>query len=209
MTENLEKHIPKHQEEGSRVASAVESALIGDRACFEELITTYQEKIFRMVYYRTGSRMDAEDLTQDTFMKAFKSLNTLKDNKRFGSWLFSIAVNRGRDFQKKKRLLVFFGLEQDIKNPDTSDVEIHDDPHDVNHLMRQEFWGHVRRLMEKLSRWEREVFLLRFLDQLTIKEIAQTFKSTFNITPKVEVVPYGTMKSGKVERFVDLRTPST
>jgi len=173
MTENLEKHIPKHQEEGSRVASAVESALAGDRACFEELITIYQEKIFRMVYYRTGSRMDAEDLTQDIFMKAFRGLHTLKDKKRFGSWLFSIAVNRVRDFQKQKRLLVFFDLERDVKDPDTSNMEIHDDPHGINHLMRQEFWGHVRRLMEKLSRWEREVFLLRFLDQLTIREIAQ------------------------------------
>ena len=178
MTENREKHIPQHQEEGSRVALAVESALAGDRACFEELITIYQEKIFRLVYYRTGSRMDAEDLTQDIFMKAFKSLHTLKDKERFGSWLFSIAVNKVRDFHKKKRLLVFFGLEQDIKNPDTSDVEIHDDPHGVNHIMRQEFWGHVRRLMEKLSQWEHEVFLLRFLDQLTIKEIAQTLSKS-------------------------------
>ena len=173
MTENLEKHIPKHQEEGFRVATAVESALAGDQACFEELITIYQEKIFRMVYYRTGSRMDAEDLTQDIFMKAFRGLHSLKDKKRFGPWLFSIAVNRVSDFQKKKQLLVFFGLEMDMKNPDTSNMEIHDDPHGVNHLMRQEFWGHVRRFMEKLSQWEREVFLLRFLDQLTIREIAQ------------------------------------
>ena len=174
MTENLEKHIPKHQEEDPRVALAVESALAGDRACFEELITIYQEKIFRMVYYRTSSRMDAEDLTQDIFMKAFRSLHTLKDKKRFGSWLFSIAVNRVRDFHKKKRLFVFFDLERDVKDSDTSNMELHDDPQGVNHLMKQEFWGHVKRFMEKLSRWEREVFHLRFLDELTIREIAQT-----------------------------------
>lgn len=174
MTESLDKHIPNQQEEGSRVASAVESALAGDRACFEELITIYQEKIFRMVYYRTNSRMDAEDLTQDIFMKAFRSLHTLKDKKLFGSWLFSIAVNRVRDFHKKKRLLVFFDLERDVKDLETSNMELHGDPQEINHLMRQEFWGHVRRFTEKLSRWEREVFLLRFLDQLTIREIAQT-----------------------------------
>ena len=178
MTENLEKHIPENQEEGSRVASAVESALAGDRACFEELITIYQEKIFRLVYYRTGSQMDAEDLTQDIFMKAFKSLHTLKDKKRFGPWLFSIAVNRVRDFHKKKRLFVFFDLERDVKDSDTSNMELHDDPQGVNHLMKQEFWGHVKRFMEKLSRWEREVFLLRFLDQLTIREIAQTLSKS-------------------------------
>jgi len=178
MTENLEKHIPKHQEESSLVASAVESALAGDRASFEELITIYQEKIFSMVYYRTGSHMDSEDLTQDIFMKAFRSLHTLKDKTRFRSWLYSIAVNRVRDFHKKKRFLVFFDREGEMKDSDTSNMEIHDEPQEVDHLMRQEFWGHVRNFTDKLSRWEREVFLLRFLDQLTIREMAQALSKS-------------------------------
>lgn len=178
MTDNLEQHRPKHQEEGSRVASAVESALAGDRASFEELITIYQEKIFQMVYYRTGSRMDAEDLTQDIFMKAFRSLNTLKDKTRFRSWLFSIAVNRVRDFHRKKQILQFFDRDGDMRDPDTSNVEMHDEPQEVNHVMRQEFWGHVKNFSDKLSRGEREVFFLRFLDELTIREIAQTLSKS-------------------------------
>ena len=178
MTKNIEKHIPKNQEEDPRVASKVASALDGDRASFEELMNIYKEKIFRMVYYRTGSRMDAEDLTQDIFMKAFTNLHTLKDKTRFRSWLFSIAVNRVRDFHKKKRFLVFFDRGENMKDPDTSNMEMHDDPQEVNHMMRQEFWSHVRNFADKLSRWEREVFLLRFLDQLTIREIAQTLSKS-------------------------------
>jgi RNA polymerase sigma-70 factor (ECF subfamily) len=178
MTKNSEKNMPNNQEEGSRMASIVESALAGDRASFEKLIALYEEKIFRMVFYRTGSHMDAEDLTQDIFMKAFKSLNTLKDKSLFRSWLFSIAVNRVRDFHKKKRFLVFFDHEEDMKDPDTSNMKTHDDPQEVNHMMRQEFWGHVRNFADKLSRWEREVFLLRFLDELTIKEIAQALSKS-------------------------------
>ena len=102
MTENREKHIPKHQEEGSRVTLAVESALAGDRACFEELITIYQEKIFRLVYYRTGTRMDAEDLTQDIFMKAFKNIGDFEEKSSFSSWLFSITMNVSLDARKSK-----------------------------------------------------------------------------------------------------------
>jgi len=63
-------------------------------------------------------------------------------------------------------------------DPDNSSMEIHDDTQEVNNLMRQEFWGHVRNFMDKLSRWEREVFLLRFMDQLTIREIAQSLSKS-------------------------------
>lgn len=63
--------------------------------------------------------------------------------------------------------------------------------------------------MDRSFRGEINSFDKSIATDLLAKEIAHTFKSTFNITPKVEVVPHGTMKSGKVERFVDLRTPST
>jgi len=177
-----EKGMPERQVrakvEDSRVALAVKSTLDGDLASFEQLVNIYQERIYRMAHYRTGSPMDAEDLTQDIFVKAFKGLPTLKDRERFGPWLYSIAVNRIRDFQKKKRLFVFFGVEGDRKGLEVSDTKVHDNPQGVNDLMRQEFWGQLRSLMKKLSRWEREVFLLKYLDQLTIREISQVLNKS-------------------------------
>lgn len=164
--------------EDSCVALAVKSTLDGDLASFEQIVNTYQERIFRMAYYRTSSRMDAEDLTQDIFIKAFNGLPTLKDLERFRPWLYSIAVNRIRDFQKKKRLFVFFGVEGERKGLEVSDIKIHDNPQGVNDLMRQEFWRQLRSLMKKLSRWEREVFLLKYLDQLTIREISQVLNKS-------------------------------
>ena len=164
--------------EDSRVASAVKSTLDGDRAGFDQIVTIYQERIFRMAYYRTGSRMDAEDLTQDIFIKALKGLPTLKDIEHFGPWLFSIARNRIRDFKKKKQLLVFFGIEGERKGYELSDIETHDNPQGVKDILRKEFWDQLKSLMEKLSRWEREVFLLKYLDQLTIREISQVLNKS-------------------------------
>ena len=161
-----------------QVTSLARRAKDGDRGAFDQLVELFQEPIFRMVYYRTGSNMDAEDLTQDIFMKAFRSLHTLKDKTRFRSWLFTIAVNRVRDFHKKKRFLVFFDREGEMKDPDASHMEINDDSKEVTHMMRREFWDHVRNFADKLSRWEREVFLLRFLDDLTIREIAQALSKS-------------------------------
>jgi len=68
------------------IPALVEKARAGSRIAFEQLVDLFQEDIFRTVYYRTRSRMDAEDLTQDIFIKAFKNLSGLK------------AFDRLRDF---------------------------------------------------------------------------------------------------------------
>jgi RNA polymerase sigma factor (sigma-70 family) len=80
----------------------VDQAKAGSRAAFEELVALYHEDIFRRAHYRTRSRMDAEDLTQEIFMRARR----LKSVDRFRGWLYSTALNRVRDFHRKRRFLV-------------------------------------------------------------------------------------------------------
>ncbi|MGD8502362.1 MAG: RNA polymerase sigma factor [Syntrophobacterales bacterium] len=157
----------------SHVTFLVEKARAGSTAAFEQLVDLFQEKIFRMIYYRTRSRMDAEDLMQEIFIKAFKNLPQLRKSEMFKGWLFSIAVNRVRDFQRKKRVLSLFGTLGEADEFDQPDASTSDNPDALNHLIRQDFWRQVSLLLDKLSRLEREVFLLRFMDHLGIAEIAQ------------------------------------
>ena len=158
-------------EDSSRVGDLAERAQAGSRSSFEQLIHMFQDKIFRMVYYRIGSRMDAEDLTQDIFEKALRNLKGLREVKRFRPWLFSIAVNRVRDFKRKKRVLVFLGGKDERENLGHEDRVPHNSPQTLRHLLRREFWEQMRNFLDKLGRSEREVFILRFLDQLSIREI--------------------------------------
>ncbi|MBE9572679.1 MAG: RNA polymerase sigma factor [Proteobacteria bacterium] len=163
----------------SEIALLAERAQAGNRFSFERLMDMFQGDIFRLVYYRTGSHMDAEDLTQDVFIKAFKGLSGLKDVYRFRPWLLSIAVNRVRDFRRKKKLLFFLkNSEEEMDEWDKADREGYDNPEAFNHLVRKEFWENMGRFTNKLSRWEREVFHLRFLDQLGIKEIAMVLSKS-------------------------------
>jgi RNA polymerase sigma-70 factor, ECF subfamily len=74
-----------------------EQAVNGDKKAFEQLVRKYRESIFSMVYFRTQSRMDAEDLTQDIFMNAYGSISRLKDSSLFKTWLYRIAVNKLND----------------------------------------------------------------------------------------------------------------
>ena len=158
---------------GSQVTSLVKEARAGSRTAFEQLVDLFQEDIFRMVFYRTRSAMDAEDLAQDIFMQAFKNLSGLKAVDRFRSWLYSIALNRVRDFNRKKRFRSLFYSFNDSHEVAQAYAKTNDHHEALDNLMIQDFWKQIRLLLDKLSRMEREVFLLRFMDHLSIKEISR------------------------------------
>ena len=63
-----------------------------------------------MVFYRTHSRMDAEDLTQDVMLKAYRHIARLKSPEVFRSWLYRIAVNRVKDYYRRKKFKSLFGF---------------------------------------------------------------------------------------------------
>ena len=144
----------------------------GSRKAFTELVDLFQDDIFKMVFYRIRKQMDAEDITQEVFMQAYKNLSSLKKVDRFKSWLFSIAVNRVRDFNRKKRFRALFKMSDGNDEIKTAEPQINDNPEPINELMRQDFWKQIGLIFDKLPLMEREVFLLRFLDHLSIKEIS-------------------------------------
>ncbi len=156
----------------------VKRAKAGSRSAFSELVDLFQDDIFKMVFYRTRTQMDAEDITQEVFMQAFRKLSGLKKVERFKSWLFSIAINRVRDFSRKKRFRALFKMPDGTDELKTAESQINDNPEPVNELMRQDFWKQIGLILDKLPRMEREVFLLRFMDHLNIKEISRALKKS-------------------------------
>lgn len=173
-----EQHHGVTPDASTEVAQWVEKAKAGNRMALAQLADLFHRDIFRMVYFRTRSTMDAEDLTQDIFLKAFNNMSKLKEVKRFKSWLFSIAANRVRDFYRKKRFQRVFSSFSDNQEKCQSDSEVDDSPDALNSLMRQDFWKHVESLLDKLSKMEKEVFILRFVDHLSIREVSQALKKS-------------------------------
>lgn len=152
----------------------VDKARDGDRVAFNHLADQFQKQIYQMVYYRTNSRMDAEDITQDVFLQAYKNIRRLNSSVVFRSWLFRIAVNRVRDFYRKKRFQSLFGFISMDQETVRETEEMAVDPAAEKELQRQDFWRQVEQMLASLSRMEREVFLLRFFDQLTLKEVGES-----------------------------------
>jgi len=148
----------------------------GERNAFEKLADMFWGDIFRMIYYRTGSRMDAEDLAQEVFLKAFRKLPGLKESGRFKPWLYSIALNLVRDFHRRKKVLSIFVLSSDAETSGPGPETGRAGEDALEELARREFWQKVRRFTRELPRAEREVFTLRFLDQLSIRETAEALE---------------------------------
>ncbi len=145
----------------------------GDRMAFDRLINHFWSDIVRLAYYRTGSAPDAEDLAQEIFLKAFRSIKSLRDPKRFKPWLYRIAVNKVKDHHRRQRLRSILASpsgQEDEPRPEPADLE---SPSPLDLAARRQFWRLVGDFCAGLPRREREVFTLRFLDQLTISEIAQ------------------------------------
>ncbi len=159
-------------------ASLVREARQGGQLAFQRLVDRYHGAIFRMVYYRIRSRADAEDLTQDIFIKAFRRLSGLKNDAYFRSWLYRIAVNRIRDHLRKKRFRALFVSADDDAGTDPPWPEdAPGQPADVEQqVARREFWRRIGGVLDRFPRMEREVFLLRFFDGLSIREIAQVVR---------------------------------
>ena len=156
----------------------VKRAKAGSRSAFAELVDLFDDDIFKMVFYRTRTQMDAEDITQEVFMQAFSKLSGLKKVERFKSWLFSIAINRIRDFNRKKRFRSLFKMTGGSDDIITADTPVSHKTEPIHELMRQDFWKQIGLILDQLPRKEREVFLLRFMDHLSIKEISRALKKS-------------------------------
>lgn len=164
----------------SGISLVIRNASAGNHAAFNQLVSHYHDSIFRMVYYRTRSRLDAEDLTQEVFIRAFKGLSRLKKLGQFRSWLYSIALNLIRDFYRKKKLKELLGLRQSGENIENSQTksECNHNPEALDNILRKNFWKEMGVILDNLPRMEREVFLLKFFDHLSINEVSRTLKKS-------------------------------
>lgn len=148
--------------------SLVRAALEGDRGSFERLVALHQEGIFRMAYARMQNWQDAQDVVQDVFLSAYRNLRSLRAPELFRAWLYRIALNRVRDFMRRRRFMDFLGL---------SRTEVPDDypdsgPDGFDRAASRQFWAKVNDFLAALPALQREVFRLRFIDRLGIQEIA-------------------------------------
>jgi RNA polymerase sigma-70 factor (ECF subfamily) len=88
----------------------VKRAQQGELEAYDELVKRYQERIYATVYHMTSNHEDANDLAQDSFIKAFQALKSFKGGSSFYTWLYRIAVNKTINFLKQRKNRVSLSL---------------------------------------------------------------------------------------------------
>jgi RNA polymerase sigma-70 factor (ECF subfamily) len=159
----------------------IERCLNGDQAAWESIVRMYRRKVFNVAYKFVGSHDQAEDLTQDVFLKLFKSLDTFDRRANFQTWLISVSRNLCIDHYRAVR------KERETINRDVDPAYHQPVAPDMSADTRLEHRDRVsllRRALEKLAPTLRTAVMLRDIQELTYQEIATKLR-----------LPEGTVKS--------------
>jgi RNA polymerase sigma-70 factor, ECF subfamily len=147
----------------------------GDTHAFAELVRRYEGKIFRLAQHITQNREDAEDVLQETFMKAYEHLDQFKGDSKFYTWIVRIAVNQALMKLRRRKTDKSVSLDEQIDTgEDTLVREIAawgEDPEE--RFSREELGEILDTAIQSLEPPYRSVFVLRDIDELSTEETAE------------------------------------
>jgi RNA polymerase sigma factor RpoE len=153
----------------------VRRAQAGDFSAFDLLIQKYQERVYNTIYHMTSNHEDANDLTQEAFIKAYKAINSFKGDSSFFTWIYRIAVNKTINFLKTRKNRIHLSL-NDLDFNAEHDPEIvafvseNTPRRDLNLSELQE---KLNEAMQKLSDTHRLVVTLHDVQGLSHEEISR------------------------------------
>ena len=171
---------PAPIQDASTPAGMLEGDLVnrarqGDLKAYDELIRRYQERIYATVYHMTANHEDANDIAQDSFIKAFQALKSFRGGSSFYTWLYRIAVNRTINFLKQRKNKFHFSL-NDIdfnaeNNPDL--VALTSDKTPFRAASLTELQKKLNEALMRLSEPHRMVVVLHDVQGQSHDEIAE------------------------------------
>lgn len=147
--------------------ACIARARAGDAAAFADLVRCYQDRVFSFILRLIGSRDDAVDLTQDTFMKAWQALPEWRPEARFSTWLLQIARNTALDAVRRRQRMQFAPLDDEIDLADSA-------PGPDAHYASRQRQGWLLQALRQIPFEQREILLLREVEDLSYTDIAVT-----------------------------------
>src|SRR5512135_626343 len=156
-------------------AILVAQARENDSRAFSELVRRYEGKIFRLAMHVTQNREDAEDVLQETFMKAYEHLDQFKGDSKFYTWIVRIAVNQALMKLRRRKTDKSVSLDETIDTgEDTVVREIAAwDENPEARFSREELGSILDTAIQSLEPPYRSVFVLRDIDELSTEETAE------------------------------------
>jgi RNA polymerase sigma-70 factor (ECF subfamily) len=175
--------------------SLVERCRVNDEAAFSEVVGRYKSKIYNYVYRMTGSSEDAEDLTQEVFIRMYTSIDSFRGQSSLNTWLFRIAGNLCIDrFRRAKNRTPAYSLDEPVGDGAQAH-EVADSTYEPHRLLENvEMAEQIQKALTRLPEKLRATLLLHDIEGLPYEEIAQ-----------IVGCPLGTVKSRLFNARMQLR----
>ena len=163
----------------------VQKALTGDQAAYDQLLKKYRGAIYGLTYKMVSNKEQAEDIVQETFIKAFSALSSFNEEYSFSTWLFKIASNNCIDFLRKKRLQTF-SIDQSTESQDGTMTKELPDPivNPEMRLIESEKRSIIEMAIENLPKKYRIAIIMRHKEEKSYEEISEALG-----------IPLGTVKA--------------
>ena len=159
-------------------AKIIRAVVDGNTNAFEDLVLEYQKQVYHIALKMTGNEEDAFDLSQETFLKAFRSLPTFRGEAGFGSWLYRMTANLCIDFlRRKKRQGAGQIVSLDEEEEDRRPLELPDlryEPQSA--LEKKETRERVQAGLQRLPHEQRLILVLRDVEGFSYQEISDALK---------------------------------
>jgi len=164
-------------------ATLIRHAANGDASAWEPLVLSHQQAVFRLAYLLLGDPDDAEDIAQETFLRAWKHLKSFDTTRPVRPWLLSIAAHLASNRRRSAGRYVAALIRAFRSEPNSSNIEEKND----QHIEAHDLWHAVQHLNQK----DQQIIYLRFFLNLSVAETAQVLQ-----------VAEGTVKS-RLSRALD------
>ena len=159
-------------------AKIIRAVADGNTNAFEDLVLEYQKQVYHIALKMTGNEEDAFDLSQETFLKAYRSLPTFRGEASFGSWLYRMAANLCIDFLRKRKRqgggqLISLDEEEEDRRP----LELPDERYEPQSaLEKKEMRRRVQEGLLRLPDEQRLILVMRDVEDFSYQEIADALK---------------------------------
>ena len=163
----------------------IQAARQGDQKAYEELLTKYRSLVYHVMIKMVRNPQEAEDLTQEAFIKAFNALASFNEEYAFSTWLMKIATNNCIDFLRKRKLRTY-SIDEPMQYKDEQvSIELPDhDPTPEKRLLSEERKKMIDEAIDSLPPRYRHVIVLRHKEEKSYEEIAELLE-----------LPLGTVKA--------------
>lgn len=148
-------------------SNLVQQAREGQTEAFSVLVDRYRQKVFQTCMGFVHNTDDAEDLTQEIFVKAWNAIKSFDGRAAFSTWLYRIAVNKAINQTRRNKLRSFVGINDEVTHSGYSDDD------SESNMIRNEQRVQIKRAVNQLKANQKKAFVLFYYQELSLKEVAE------------------------------------